>query len=68
MPLHKRNPAPLAGGDRALDLVHAAERDEIKDTLDPGPLQVAVLVSRHGLTPHRARLVARLAFGESEAA
>lgn len=56
-----RNPAPLAGGNRASEwFCREAERSEVYHTALS--LQVARLSRRFGLRPDRARLVASLAF------
>lgn len=68
MPLHERSPVPLAGGNRVPDRVSADRQDDREFSPTTSDFQVARLIARHGLTPRRARLVARLAFGETEAA
>ena len=64
MASHTRNPAPLAGGNRASEwFCREAERSEVYHISHS--LQVAQMSRRYGLRPERARLVASLAFQEA---
>jgi hypothetical protein len=60
----KTNPSAGGAGARNFDLPGRAIASEI-NKLSPSEFQVAHLISRFKLTPPRAALVARLAFGEA---